>query len=443
MSDINIFVTFQSEKKNQLGNKIDAICKKIGRKIFVHRYPCDDKAGSRVITEQITDKIKNCDIFIADLTCVSKSDCRYKYNENVMYELGFAKNILNEEQIIIITDEDPEKLPFDIRSMRVSMYNKIDNDGNNWINKSIEYVDKFNLKKNKNFACIHCLISHKYDHEKIKIINENLFCEQCENLITANLDYDFLNIRNDNKFPELIKNDFVNDFYKIYSIYSEFNCINNKQIVCDLQLNIDKSNNFEDVQIIFNNYLQNNDVNYALKLLYLRKIYIKYGDTIWNNINFDEILNLIWTEHIFAQNSFFNVLIQTISYLCMVYINNSLIQNTKSVNNVKNEFQCIFYCIVETDNLFVIKNIIKDINHIKHKCSFIFEKNNINFDNDIIKQLIEIRQCFYLEKPTSDDLEDKYTIYPIKIYKKNHVEYIFANNINIENFTHTNYINIL
>ena len=41
-------------------------------------------------------------------------------NPNVMYELGLADARLPTEQVLLLFDEDPEDLPFDIRQRRVS-----------------------------------------------------------------------------------------------------------------------------------------------------------------------------------------------------------------------------------------------------------------------------------------------------------------------------------
>ncbi len=74
-----------------------------------------DEQFSPIIIEGIRDGIDNADICIADLTGL---------NSNVIYEVGMShsQNI----PTILISQDPPSKLPFDIRHFRVIQYDKFD-----------------------------------------------------------------------------------------------------------------------------------------------------------------------------------------------------------------------------------------------------------------------------------------------------------------------------
>ncbi len=68
--------------------------------------------GSPDIVESILDKLNNADVVVADLSMATGGP-----NHNVVYELGYADNVLGNERIIIVMDEEagkPEDLPFDL-----------------------------------------------------------------------------------------------------------------------------------------------------------------------------------------------------------------------------------------------------------------------------------------------------------------------------------------
>lgn len=80
--------------------------------------------GAPNITQAITDKIRTCDAFVADISIVTGAKERNERpspNPNVLLELGYAIALLGWEKIILFcndiygTDED---LPFDIRQHR-------------------------------------------------------------------------------------------------------------------------------------------------------------------------------------------------------------------------------------------------------------------------------------------------------------------------------------
>ena len=83
--------------------------------------------GAVDITTTIEAKIRNCSIFVADISLVDEGKDGRKYiNQNVAYELGLAVGALGWERIILVFNEESgkvEELPFDIshhRSLKFS-----------------------------------------------------------------------------------------------------------------------------------------------------------------------------------------------------------------------------------------------------------------------------------------------------------------------------------
>ena len=82
-----------------------------------------DVPGSPDITNTILRKIDECDVFIGDLTFVSKSESgRYFPNPNVLIELGYALKSLSDGRLINVMNTafgEPEgNLPFDLAHKR-------------------------------------------------------------------------------------------------------------------------------------------------------------------------------------------------------------------------------------------------------------------------------------------------------------------------------------
>ena len=79
----------------------------------------EGESGSPVITQEIIDRIKNCDIFIVDFSIInpylwyekiinffSKTKRQLSQNTNVMMELGIAVNSIGDSQIIEVANQD-------------------------------------------------------------------------------------------------------------------------------------------------------------------------------------------------------------------------------------------------------------------------------------------------------------------------------------------------
>ena len=77
--------------------------------------------GAVDITTTIEAKIRNCSIFVADISLVDEGNGRKYINQNVAYELGLAVGTLGWERIVLVFNEDSgkiEELPFDINHHR-------------------------------------------------------------------------------------------------------------------------------------------------------------------------------------------------------------------------------------------------------------------------------------------------------------------------------------
>ena len=94
-------------------------------------YATRDVKGSPDIAETILEKIKNCDIFLADVSIINPdSEDKKTSNPNVMYELGYAAAIKGYENIILVASRettDTKELPFDIRNKTIVL-SKFDKD---------------------------------------------------------------------------------------------------------------------------------------------------------------------------------------------------------------------------------------------------------------------------------------------------------------------------
>ena len=133
---INIFYSWQSDLKEET-NKI-AIRQFIKEAIKRIKQNDDDieiiidedargNPGSKHIAEELMKKIRNSDIFIADVSIINRGEgLRKTPNPNVLYELGFASSRLGWDRILLIFNDDCgyhlEDLPFDIYGHKVMKY---------------------------------------------------------------------------------------------------------------------------------------------------------------------------------------------------------------------------------------------------------------------------------------------------------------------------------
>ena len=105
----------------------------------------DIKNANDINTQKIDDAIiqgiQRSDVFVVDLTL---------YSLNVMYELGMTHNI-DVERTLIITQDDPEELPFDIKGIRVRQYDSTDI---KWVNIIKEDLKKLIKRYNETEFCL-------------------------------------------------------------------------------------------------------------------------------------------------------------------------------------------------------------------------------------------------------------------------------------------------
>lgn len=134
---INIFYSWQSdlnEKTNKIAIRlfIEEAIKRIKQNDDDIEIIIDEDArgnpGSKNIAEELMRKIRNSDIFIADVSIINGDGggLRKTPNPNVLYELGFASSRLGWDRILLIFNDDcgcnVEDLPFDIRGHKVMKY---------------------------------------------------------------------------------------------------------------------------------------------------------------------------------------------------------------------------------------------------------------------------------------------------------------------------------
>lgn len=157
-SQITIFYSWQSDLPgNETRNIIQDSIKDVVRLL---RDTVDIEAdrdtkgeyGSPDIAKTIFSKIDNCDIFIADVTAVCKyemtdkdGDVKNKYipNPNVMLELGYATSIVGWENVICVLNSDygnPEDMPFDIASRRLTPFSLKDGKSKGEVKRYIKGV---------------------------------------------------------------------------------------------------------------------------------------------------------------------------------------------------------------------------------------------------------------------------------------------------------------
>ena len=91
-----------------------------------------DEAGSPNIPQKILEKIGKSDVFVADVSTINAhdSDGRKCPNPNVVFELGYAVQILGWERIILLFNTEygdfPADLPFDFDRHRASPFRLIE-----------------------------------------------------------------------------------------------------------------------------------------------------------------------------------------------------------------------------------------------------------------------------------------------------------------------------
>lgn len=145
----NIFFSWQSDitdNKRIIRKGIDNACKKIkqskGYDIYVDEAT-RDTPGAPNIPETIKSKIERCDVFIADITPITKKKGKQYPNSNVIYELGYASRCMEFSRIIIVAKEgryNDNDLPFDINHERIGKFGEHSCNLDFEIGSSIKYL---------------------------------------------------------------------------------------------------------------------------------------------------------------------------------------------------------------------------------------------------------------------------------------------------------------
>ena len=136
-----VFFSWESDldaktNRNVISDCLRDICKKNN---LLYDEATKDRCGSPDIAHTIEEKIRNADIFVADVTIIN-AGIRFKTtpNPNVLFELGIAQATLGWDRIILIVNTayaPISDLPFDIKSHRALNYNLNSQDAESLSNK--------------------------------------------------------------------------------------------------------------------------------------------------------------------------------------------------------------------------------------------------------------------------------------------------------------------
>ena len=130
MKKLKLFFSWQSDVKDNhktLGAALRKACDSIRSENdydIIYDESTWARSGSPIIEAVVLEKIKACDLFIADLTPVSTTSRKDLPNPNVMMELGVAKASMIDDVILLLyTGEiDTNRMPFDINHQRLTRY---------------------------------------------------------------------------------------------------------------------------------------------------------------------------------------------------------------------------------------------------------------------------------------------------------------------------------
>lgn len=131
---ITIFFSWQSDlpgnkTRNIIQKGIDSATKLLRETVeIITDRDTQGEVGSPDIMQTIFSKIDNCDIFVADVSAITKIEVLDKEgnptgkikampNPNVMMELGYATNVLGTNRVICILNSefgDKENMHFDV-----------------------------------------------------------------------------------------------------------------------------------------------------------------------------------------------------------------------------------------------------------------------------------------------------------------------------------------
>ena len=161
MKQYRLFFSWQNDKKD-IRKVISSALEKAVQKFalegieLIIDQDTRGRVGKRNIATEVLDKICNCDIFVADLTPITKykpagQEGLHKLmpNSNVMYEYGYALHAKGENRMIALASIDKaneeylECMPFDINHDTITTFTDQGSLSGlyQWIKKIIEHVD--------------------------------------------------------------------------------------------------------------------------------------------------------------------------------------------------------------------------------------------------------------------------------------------------------------
>lgn len=162
MAEYRLFFSWQNDRKdtkaiiNSALKKAKNKLKADGIDLFIDQ-DTRERVGKRNIEAEVLEKIRKCDIFVADLTPVTTYKPKETHdlpkhmpNSNVMYEYGYALHAKGENRMIVLAslekekDEHIEFMPFDINHDTITLFTDEASLGGltSWIRKIIVDVDK-------------------------------------------------------------------------------------------------------------------------------------------------------------------------------------------------------------------------------------------------------------------------------------------------------------
>lgn len=181
MKQYRLFFSWQNDKKD-IRKVISSALEKAVQKFalegieLIIDQDTRGRVGKRNIATEVLDKICNCDIFVADLTPITKykpagQEGLHKLmpNSNVMYEYGYALHAKGENRMIALASIDKaneeylECMPFDINHDTITTFTDINGLKGlySWIKKIMEHVDVERAAHIPSYACSLCFLAEE------------------------------------------------------------------------------------------------------------------------------------------------------------------------------------------------------------------------------------------------------------------------------------------
>ena len=180
MRQYRLFFSWQNDKvevKTIISSALNKVVSKLAKEQIglIIDQDTRERVGVQNIALEVLNKIKNCDIFVADLTPItvykpkeSNKLPKLMPNSNVMFELGYALHAKGESRVIALAslnkseNEFIEFLPFDINHFTITPFM---NEGGLkglgcWVKKIITDVDEERNSHVPPFDCSLCFLSN-------------------------------------------------------------------------------------------------------------------------------------------------------------------------------------------------------------------------------------------------------------------------------------------